>query len=244
MGILSAIGGAISSVCSAVCSGIGKVCSGIGGSLGKLGGAISNFAERIVMDSPLHFPKLELPEIFRLIGNVVSVVAEALGLKQPEKDDPEELGLKAEEADKKPDDFESTEKYIEYLQNEIKCDKEKQKNLSPEEKMAYTSIGSHLYMEACCEKLGMKEITPEILVDAAKLQMDAKEIIGYINSLRNNGFTSTKQMSDYLRGKSESFETAMKVDSAMTEALKELEPEMSDNDIAEKIMDMKSECTL
>lgn len=241
MGIFSAIGGAIRSACSAVCSFIGSACSAVGGALKSIGTAASNFVERLTTIGETVFPKLSLPEIIQTIGTVISKIAEFLGLKEPEKDEPEDLGMKAEQADKKPEDFDSTEAYINYLHNEIKVDETKKKELTPEQKAAYSAIGSTLYLNAAKEKLGVDDISPEILVDAAKLKMDAGEIVEYVKHMKDAGFKDQKAMSDYLHGKAESVETAGKVRDTMAEAMKEINPEMSDDDIADKISDMRSD---
>lgn len=59
--------------------------------------------------------------------------------------------------------------------------------------------------------------------------------------MKNVGLGDQKAMSDYLRGKAENVETAGKVRDSMTAALKEINPEMSDDDIADKICDMRAE---
>lgn len=177
MGLFSAIGGAIKSVCSAVCSCVGKVCSAVGGALSNIGRAASGFVEKLSTIAPPLFPKLDLPIIIEAIGKVIGKIAEFLGIKEPEKDEPEDLGMKAEQAEKKPEDFDSTEEYIKYLHNEVKVDETKKKDLTTEQRAAYTAIGSQLYLNAAKEKLGVDDISPEILVDAAKLKMNAGEIV-------------------------------------------------------------------
>ncbi len=241
MGLFSAIGGAIKSVCSAVCSCVGKVCSAVGGALSNIGRAASGFVEKLSTIAPPLFPKLDLPIIIEAIGKVIGKIAEFLGIKEPEKDEPEDLGMKAEQAEKKPEDFDSTEEYIKYLHNEVKVDETKKKDLTTEQRAAYTAIGSQLYLNAAKEKLGVDDISPEILVDAAKLKMDAGEIVEYIKQMKNVGLGDQKAMSDYLHGKAENVETAGKVRDSMTAALKEINPEMSDDDIADKICDMRAE---
>lgn len=241
MGLFSAIGGAIKSVCSAVCSCVGKVCSAVGGALSNIGRAASGFVEKLSTIAPPLFPKLDLPMIIEAIGKVIGKIAEFLGIKEPEKDEPEDLGMKAEQAEKKPEDFDSTEEYIKYLHNEVKVDGTKKKELTTEQRAAYTAIGSQLYLNAAKEKLGVDDISPEILVDAAKLKMNAGEIVEYIKQMKNVGLGDQKAMSDYLRGKAENVETAGKVRDSMTAALKEINPEMSDDDIADKICDMRAE---
>ena len=242
MGFFSAIGHAISSVCSAVCSGISRVCSAIGGALSAAGSAISSFATTILTRGPVLFPKLSGIEIIiKVVGAIVGAIAEALGLKEKEKDDPEELGMKAEQAEKKPEEFDSTEAYIKYLHEEIKVDEEKRKKLTEEERAAYSAIGSKLYLDASAEKLGIEKdsITPELLLDAAKLNLQGGEVVEILKETKTVGIQPEK-ISEFLHGKTNPQESK-EVRSVMAEAFSRLEPQMSKDDIAGRLNEMKQE---
>lgn len=239
MGFFSGICGVASAIGGAICSGISSICGAIGSRLGGVLSGITHFAESIIARQPILFPRISLGEVFELVGKVIGAVAEALGLKQPEKDEPDELGMKAEQCDRAPEDFESKAAYIKYLQEQIHVDTEKKKKLSPEMQAAYTAIGSKLYLDAAREKLGVVDISPEILLDAAKLKMDAAEIITYIKSLKVAGFSTQKEMSDYLHGESLSADVVGRVQNAMISGIRELNPEMTDEDIAAKILKME-----
>lgn len=242
MGLFSAISSALSSIGHAIYTGISNICSAIGGALSTAATAIGNFANIIIEKGPILFPKIEpLRIIITVVGAIVGAIAEALGLKQKEKDDPEELGMKAEQADKKPEDFESTEAYIKYLHDEVKVDEEKKKKLTEEEQAAYSAIGSKLYLDATTEKLGLEKdsITPEMLLDAAKLKLSGNEIVEILRETRTAGIEPNK-VSEFLHGKTKMDEST-KVSSAMSEAFSRLEPEMSKDDIMDRICDMKQE---
>lgn len=242
MGLFSAIGGFISSVGSAI---IG-VCETVGGVLKTAAEGICNFAGNIIEKGKELFPEIEpLRVILDVVGTVVSKIAEFLGIKKEEQDSPEELGLKTEEADKDLSDFESTQEYIDYLHNEVKVDEAKKKSLSPEQRAAYCTIGSSLYLDASAEKLGIEkgDITADVLLDCAKLKMDAEEIVAAINKLKEEGL-KPQNMSDYLHNSSEAtFEDKKKVGSAMMAAFKEVDPELSDSDIVDKLSEMRQELT-
>lgn len=230
MGIFGAIGGAI-------CSGISRACSTIDSVVSTVGKAVSGFAKTII----LPFPKIELAiKAIEVIATIVSALAEALGFKE-ENEEVDELGAKAVQCDKKPEDFDSTEKYIEYLRNEVKLDEEKFNNMSESEKLACNAVGVSILTKGVEEKAGVS-ISPEFLLEIAKLKnnniIDGKEILTYIDTFKSNGLTNMKDMSDYLKASLDEFKIE-KVDSAVVDAIKKLNPNMSDDAIQEKVVDMK-----
>lgn len=181
MGLFSAIG----SVCSAVCSAVSSVCSSIGGAI--MGG-IGSLA-------PVISPWLSIAVA------VISVLAEIF-TEKPKEEKPEELGMKAEQADKKPEDFDSINDYIEYLRQEIKVDAAKLENLSEEERMKYQAVGLGLYVKNIEEKQGMKldpaflEVVPEII----KLGYTARDIGNLMQSMKKNGVNDMKMYPEFMKG--------------------------------------------
>ena len=92
---------------SAICGAIGGICSAIGGALG---GALGIAATAIagLVGSP----------VFGAVVGLISLVSTVIGLtKKDEKQ--EELGAKAMLSDKKPEDFDSYQAYIDHV-SEIK----------------------------------------------------------------------------------------------------------------------------
>lgn len=233
---VSSVGSALGSAVSAISSGITGICSAIGGALSSTVGGVAHS----ILASCLC---ISLPEIIiaiQTICAIVSIIAEVFGLKEEdnEEDEPEELGMKAEVADKKPDDFDSTTAYIEYLRNEIKIDKEKMNELSEEKKAEYGLVGSALYLEALKEKFNVT-VTPEYLDTMRKLQeqnkLTTKEIASFVKTFQENGITDMTDMSDYIKGNApESGTRASDVSSAIIETLKKENPDLSENEIAAK----------
>lgn len=175
----------ISSACSAVCSAVSSVCSSIGGaimgSIGSLAPAISPWIAVAV--------------------KVISFLAELFTEKQ-EEEKPEELGMKAEQADKKPEDFDSINDYIEYLRQEIKVDAAKLENLSEEERMKYQVLGLGLYVKNIEEQQGVKldpaflKVVPEII----NLGYSAQDIGNLMQSMKKNGVNDMKMYPEFMKG--------------------------------------------
>lgn len=177
--------GLIASFCSAVCSAVSSVCSSIGGAI--MGGVGSL--------APVISPWLSVAVA------VISVLAEIF-TEKPKEENPEELGMKAEQADKKPEDFDSINDYIEYLRQEIKVDAAKLENLSEEERMKYQAVGLGLYVKNIEEKQGMKldpaflEVVPEII----KLGYTAQDIGNLMQSMKKNGVNDMKMYPEFMKG--------------------------------------------
>ncbi len=242
MGLFSGLGAAISSIGHAIGNAISSICGAIGGALSHAATAISGFVDKIGPIGHVLFPELDLIELIcNVAGAVASAIAEALGIKEPEQDDPEELGMKAKIAEKKPEDFDSTEEYIKYLHNEVKLDEEKKLNISAEEKAAYSAIGTSLYLDASAEKLGIEKgsITPDFLLDCAKVKMDSEQIIATIKSLKENGL-NPQAMSDYMHNNLETVKERKEVGAALSDAFKETQPELSNMEIADKLNKMQN----
>lgn len=257
MGLFSSacsfVGSIVSGIGSAIGSGISAVCSAIGGTAlgGILSTAVTGFASALgVVGAALGLTPLQVVIVAVM---VVSKIAEALGLKKQNEDEPDELAMKAENADKKPEDFNSTEEYINYLHEKVTLDKvqqERLKNMTAEERAAYQLAGSYLYLKGSAEKLGLDDTTlkdskdikgfdPQFILDVYKLGMSGEEIVTYIRGLQAQGINDTKGLSDYLHGKAESIESGNKVQDAIISVIKGGNPSITEDEIDAKLKEMR-----
>ena len=109
-----------------------------------------------VLDKILKILSKITPELIKEVTSLISSVAELLGLKD-EDDSSEEIGMKSEKADRKPEAFDSREEYISYLRDDVELDeydREKLNNVSLKEK--YSAKGLDIEMGAINEKIGVK----------------------------------------------------------------------------------------
>lgn len=253
MGFFSGLANLVSSAISTVCSAVSSVCSCIGGALGGtfLGSAVSSFVRTI----GLSIPGVQIFAAILTVSNIVCNIAQAIGLKKQGENEPDELAVKAEKDDMRPDDFESTEAYIKHLQEDIQLTKEDRVRLdkmSPEERAGYRATGTYLYAKACSEKMGLDTeglknpeligLTVQVLADLAKIQsvLSPQEFVVYSKYLQANGL-GTKEFSDYLHNRSTDLATDDKVCGAITQAMKELYPEITEEQIDQKLYDMNIE---
>ena len=109
-----------------------------------------------VLDKILKILSKITPELIKEVTSLISSVAELLGLKY-EDDSSEEIGMKSEKADRKPEDFDSREEYISYLRDDVELDKYDREKLSDENlKEKYSAKGLDIEMGAINEKIGVK----------------------------------------------------------------------------------------
>lgn len=192
-----------------ISSAISAVGSFIGGAASTIGSAISGFAKSAFsIFAKLPIPGLEIINIVSIAAKIIHSVVEFLGIKSEE--DPEVLGAKAEQSDKSLEDFDNdVEAYIKYLKEEVKLDKERFDNMTPEERMGCKAIGMSLETKAVEEKIGGIEISPECLATLTKIQtaginIDAKELVGIVKILKEQGVTNMNDVVDFLDGKGDS----------------------------------------
>jgi hypothetical protein len=141
MGFFSAIGGFIGGA-------LGAVGSFLGGAIGIAATAIAG-----LVGSP----------VFGAVVGLISLVSTVIGLtKKDEKQ--EELGAKAILSDKKPEDFDSYQAYIDHV-SDIKLTPEMKDRLKTDEgfKTQCTSVGASMQWYGLNEKMGINMDIPSLV---------------------------------------------------------------------------------
>lgn len=192
-----------------ISSAISAVGSFISSAATTIGTAISGFAKSAFgIMAKLPIPGLEIDNIISIAAKIIHAVVDFLGIKSEE--DPEILGAKAEQSDKSLEDFDNdVEAYIKYLKEEVELDKEKFDKMTLEEKMGCKAIGMALETKAIEGKIGGIDISPECLATLTKIQsaginIDAKELVGIVQVLKESGVTNLNDVVEFLDGKGSS----------------------------------------
>ena len=190
---------------------------------------------KVIVNEAKDFLKMSI-ETLKAVTTVLETIAKALGIIKNEEN-VEELGDKAMSADKKMEDFDSVNEYIEYLRNEIKTSQEELQKLPLEEKLARRAIGSALLSKAISEKKSL-EIPVEFWKEAVEAGLNAKEIDYFLDKFKKAGISPVdfaKYLKRELNGEKES-----KIDNFLLENFKELEPNLDEKDIEEKIVRLQN----
>ncbi len=228
MGIFGAVAGAIGSAIGTMLSGASAICSALGGVVGALG---STFCTSLAAGiTALGVGISDVLTVIMVVAKVVSWIAEKLGLTT-EEEQPADLGMKAEQAEKKPEDFDSIEEYIKYLREEVEIDKEKMEKLSPEEKAKYAAVGSAILVQGIEEKYKM-QLPAEFWCTVADKNMDKEQIKCLLDTFKEKGMTDMKDLDDYLNNrKIESGTPRSEISDTIIEAIKKQNPGISQEDI-------------
>lgn len=159
---------------SSVCSFCSSVCSCIGGAISSVSTALSSVLG------------LAGSLVSGLVCGIIKGVAAILGIGK-EKEKPEELGLKAEKADRNLEDFDSFEEYKEYLDGIELTDEDMEKLNDPEKKEAYTMVGTGVYLQGINDHYGM-DIKPETFVKLVGLGVkNPEDTKAFLDKCKENG---------------------------------------------------------
>ncbi|NPA11100.1 MAG: hypothetical protein GXO62_02535 [Epsilonproteobacteria bacterium] len=170
------------------------------------------------------------------VSTVIEGIAKKLGLIEI-NDNAEDLGDRAMRADKKMEDFESVNEYIDYLKNKISSTpKDQLENLPAHERFARKAVGNAILSKALEEKLKM-EIPVDFWVEAVKAGLSGREIDEMLKRFKLQGI-KPQDFAKYLKKELNEKEEE-KMDKFLIQAFKEIEPNMSEEDIEEKVYDLQ-----
>lgn len=207
-------------------SSVSSAATFVSNAVSTIGGALAGAASNLL--------KVAGP-LLGQVGTVIQVVGILLNILKP-NEEVEELGAKALEAEQKPEDFDSNAEYIDYLRNEIKLDKEKFEKATDVEKIARTAVGASIVAKGIEEKKGF-DIPTIFWVKVAEQALKAKEINALIDAFKGD---KLETFVDYADGKL-SYKDEVKTGDKLTEMYKDLEPELSKEEIEEKVMKLEVE---
>lgn len=208
---------------SGVCSFVSGACSVISSVVSSIGRGIANVATTITSLGV---------ELAAKVSDAIKAVGISLGIIRPE-DTMEELGERAILSDKKPEDFDSINEYIDHLKNNVQFDKEKFDRLDDKELLARSSIGASITLKGINEKLNAT-VTPEFMATVASQELEANEIIETIKIYKEKEL-KLEDYDLYLNDELTLDETDKHSD-ALVEAYRKLEPELSLEQIEDKVM--------
>lgn len=216
--------GFLDSVSSLVSSAVNVISNAVGSLGGTLASSASSFLSVVA-------PYLGV------VSQIIGLISNFLGVKK-EDESVEEIGAKAMMSDKKPEDFNSNEEYINHLRNDIKLDKEKFEKAGEVEKIARTVVGATVLVRGIEEKKGF-EIPNETWITMAKLGLEnksSKETNTILDTFKDGNLGDlTKFVDGKLGAKAEG-----EVGDKLVEMYQKLEPNSSIEDIEKKVMHMSN----
>ena len=145
----------------------------------------------------------------------------------------EELGYKVFDSNRNINEFNSTSDFIKAIDAEIDVKKDELENLDLNKKRELKALGTSLYNKALEEAKDIS-IPIEFWKEAVDRGMSAKEIDFLINKFKEEGI-SPQDFVDYFKGNLNLIKKDL-VKSAIIKAYKELEPNISEEEIEKKVM--------
>ena len=100
-------------------------------------------------------------------------------------------------------------------------------------------MGAALTIKAIEEKYNIN-LSPDFLRDITIMKLTGDEVAAYIEEFKENGIDKMQDMTDYLREKPINA-SKQDVSESMLSVMKELYPELSNEQLEEKIIEMKDE---
>lgn len=178
-------------------------------------------------------------EFLNDVGDYLLGIGRDLDINELKDCSNEDLGAKVLLPEtRKRDVDESAASYIEYL-NTVDLNKEEFEKWDTEKKVANTTIGNALISESIKEKTGV-ELPVEFVANMEKAEVKHEEVAALIEEFNKEGKESMSEMNDFLvNSPNMTAEKTEQMESLATKALKELNPEMSDDDVTARINAIK-----
>jgi len=218
--------GWFSNACSAVGSFVSSCVSAVSSAISSIGSAIVRGATKLI-----EIAGVSLEGVIETIKKV----GVALGIIEPEENI-EELGAKAMEAEKKPEDFEYVSDYIKYLKEEVQLDKEKFDKAEKKDKWARKAVGATIVSKGIEEKKGTN-IPEEFWVEASRNKMKSEEIEKMIDIFKEEKIDNN--FAEYCKGNLK-YKDEVKTGNMLVKMYQELEPNLGIEEIEDKIMGMEA----
>lgn len=187
-----------------------------------VGPMIAKYAPIVIKTLGENLPKMiQLVEAMSLAANVLKP-----------NDKVEELGAKAMVADKKPEDFDQINDYINYLRNDVDVD-EAMLSQDPIDKTVRQAIGTSIALKALGNELNT-DISLSFLSKVSELGIESKVILEIIKSYAKSGLNPT-DVEAYIDGNL-TLDESDKHSDVIAEAYQKAHPSMTSQEVDQAVM--------
>lgn len=170
-----------------------------------------------------------LPQVIKTVETVATV----LNIISP-NESAENLGAKAMSADKKPEDFDEINQYINYLKNDVKVDSS---TLSKDavDVAARQTIGASILIKGANEFLGI-ELDLPFIKTVSQLDIDANVIVEVVKAYSDSGLN----LDDYVKYVTQTLPVD-ELDThgeVLVDAYRKADPSLSEEQAEDAVMDL------
>jgi hypothetical protein len=217
---------------TAIAAGIAAIGTAISTAIATVGPAIANTASALIAKLPSITTLINIADIISSVANIMSVLNA--------NENVDEIGAKSLISDKKPEDFDSTEQYIQHLRENVEFDKEKFDNFSDEKKLVCKTLGTTIATKGIAEKLGESVSTDDLMgfwIEAEKQGFNGNEVKSLLDNFKKNDLDFN--LTGYLKGDLSVLESKNYLNS-IADAFRNTNLDISDNEILDKISELKN----
>ena len=196
---------------------------------------VTKVVGKVIIETSRDFLKLSI-DTLKVVIEVLEVIAKSINILSP-NENMEDLGDRATRADRNIEDFDSTKEYIQYLRDEIKAkSKDEMEMLPASERLAKSVIGGSIVSRAIEEEFAVT-IPVEFWDKVVSARLSGDEITQLLKRFDKAGI-EPKDFAKYI-DRELSGESEEKIDTFLLQTYKEIEPNATQQDIEEKILDMQ-----
>lgn len=168
-----------------------------------------------------------LPKVIQ----TVEAMSLAANILQP-NDKVEDLGAKAMAADKKPEDFDEINEYIDYLRNEVEIDEE-QLSEDPTDVAVRQAVGTSIVVKALGNELNT-DISLPFLSKVSGLGVESKVVLEIIKSYSESGLNPA-DVEAYIDGEL-TLDESDKHSDVIADAYQKAHPSMTSQEVDQAVM--------
>ncbi|GMB92715.1 hypothetical protein NHP200010_04260 [Helicobacter bizzozeronii] len=227
---------------SGMCSLVGSVVGGACRALGSLAGAIgTGLATLGVALAGLGSSLLPLMGVILAVGQVLGIFR-----KEDKVEDIENLGYQMTQCDKKPEDFESTQAYIDHVRANIqKPNAEDKIKWSDVDRLKFNALGAGVSLKAIEEVKGVSlspagwAILATHIVEAGGKEntiYNAKVLEGVLDNFKG---ADMDKLTQHLDGKLESTQDRLLISDKLNDMYQALNPDMSTKEVFEEVIKLE-----
>lgn len=205
---------------------------------------LAMIATPIAIATAVLFPELEvvelaIPELIVAVGKICELISDVakiiIGDDGIENDD---LGMRATDADKSPENFDNYTEYVEYLKT-ITPDYERLSTMTPEERLPYSIMGASIREHQISETIDVN-VPVETYAVAEKIHMPAQEVSGYLHTAEDKGIDELPNLGDYFAKDKLDRQSQVEVRECLVEGISNTNPELTKDQVEEKLFDYTS----
>ena len=226
------------SILAAIGAGLAAIGTFISTAISTVGPVIATAVSTFVAKLP---PALEVAQKIVNIASTVMTGVSAIMNLGPEDEDVAALGAKTMQDNVRPKaEGESAKEYLDYLRNDVTLNEEEFDELSDYDKMRCEALGTFMIAKSIEERAGV-ELSPDFVMAISKAKLSAEQTEKLISAMSEVRMESQEIYKYISRAPEMTLEEKREAERVVIDAIAEVSPELSEDEIKNEVMEMKQE---